>query len=159
MEDFKERAMAAEVLWLSGNLEGAEKSYLDLIASLDESDRGLAGGLHINLGLIAEKANRLREAVAYYEQAISILDGMDGESGLQCAHSHYNIARLLRGVRDDRYEAYARKAIERYQASPLASDTDIKDAEKLLKSPKIPRASLLVGVLIVIAVAVWLLFF
>ena len=41
MENFKERAIAAEKLWLSGKLEEASKSYLGIIDSLDGSDREL----------------------------------------------------------------------------------------------------------------------
>jgi tetratricopeptide (TPR) repeat protein len=115
--------------------------------------------LHINLGLIAEKAGRLPDAARYYERAISILDGMGGESDLQCAHAHYNIARILRALGNTRYKEFARKAIARYQASPLASPSDIKDAEKILKSGKTLRVLLLVALLVVIAVAAWFVFF
>ncbi len=162
MENFKERAIAAERLWLSGKLEEATKSYLKIIRSLDESDRGLEGGFLINIGLIAEEASQWQAAVKSYQAAISVLDGMDSrddESGHQCANAHYNIARILRAGGNDKYKVYAQRAIERYQANPLASATDIRDAKNLLKSGKTLKTLLLVIVILVIVVVAWRLFF
>ncbi|MGD2153473.1 MAG: tetratricopeptide repeat protein [Gemmatimonadales bacterium] len=135
MENFKERAIEAELLRRSGDLGQAEESYRALIAWLEDADRDdLAGMLYITLGQIAEEAGRFSDAVAYYERAISTLEGldvMDDEDGLQCAHAHYNIARILSSMGDDRFGSHVQQAIERYRSNPLASETDIRDAEQL----------------------------
>jgi tetratricopeptide (TPR) repeat protein len=135
LENFKERAIEAELLRRSGELGKAEESYLAMIAWLEDADRDdLAGMVYVTLGQLAEEAGRLSDAVGYYDQAISTLEGldvMDDEDGLQCAHAHYNMARLLLSMGDDRFGSHVQKAIERYRSNPLASDTDIRDAEQL----------------------------
>jgi tetratricopeptide (TPR) repeat protein len=158
MDQFKEHVVAVELLELAGRFAEAERAYLDMISSLDESDKDRIGGLHINLGQLAERQDRFDDAVEYYKRAITLLEGSKGESGLQCAHSHYNTARLYRVLGDARYETHARRALELYMDSPLASQSDVKDAQRLLRAVPVPGRLLLVSLLLVAAVAVLLIY-
>lgn len=153
MQDFKKKVISAELMEQAGRYAEAERAYLDIISALNRSDLERLGGLHINLGQLMERQERWRDAVRYYIKAIELLDGLSGESGLQYAHAHYNVARILRVLGDARYEEFAHKALVLYRESPLASSSDENDVRRLLKPawriwfPYFIASILLIGVI------------
>jgi tetratricopeptide (TPR) repeat protein len=114
----------------AGAFEMAEKIYLEAIRLLAQDDGQRRGVVYINLGLCAEKHD-LANAVTYYVKAIEDLVKHKGDALLQCAHAHYNIARVYLSQSDTRALDFIEQAVERYERCPFASAADVADARIL----------------------------
>ena len=109
----------------------AEELYLRAMSKLEPADGEHLGTISINLGTNASDDGRPGDATEYYIDAIGHLEGRKGEAILQCAHAHYNLARLLLDLRMPAAIIHADAAWERYERFPFTSAVDLADAQVL----------------------------
>jgi tetratricopeptide (TPR) repeat protein len=123
---------AAELLEQVGQFDLAEKFILEVLEELDtDKDRATVGALHINLGAVARQAGRTKDSIRYFTRAIELLEGLKGDSIVQCAHAHFNLATTLYHLCDQRDEdavEHSERALELYKQFTFVEETDVVDA-------------------------------
>lgn len=131
-KDFNIKMKTAVSLESMGRIREAEDVILEVIAKCDSSKKELIGSLHLDLGDIAEKDNRIEDSINYYKKATQLLKGAKGESMLQLAHAHFNLARIY--LFDQINESClheSTRALELYEKYPFTSPKDVTDARLL----------------------------
>ena len=113
-----------------GDYERAEAGYLEAV-ELAGDDKLVIGQLHINLGRNADAAGYDDDAVSFYLEAIESLEGLRGDGLIQCAYAHWNLARTLLRIEDERAVHHAARAKEMFDRHPFASPVDVADADVL----------------------------
>lgn len=114
----------------SGNHRLAEKAYFQAI-NMTKGNKGLIGTLYVNLGTNAMADERFSNAINFFRKACKLLKNEKGDSFLQRAHAHYNLALLLYRRDDKKASKVANEAMQLYKQYPFSSTTDIADAATL----------------------------
>jgi len=116
----------------SGRYNEAEACYLEAVKKIDKEDKELMGTLYIDLGKNAEDDNRLDDALKYYSEAISHLEGCKGEPILENAHTHFNMARIYLEKMDNKNALdHAERALEHDMRYPFTAPADLADARAM----------------------------
>lgn len=124
-----QKLIAAELAEAARQFELAERLVLEVISELDpKEDQAMIGALHLNLGSITDRGAQPQNAIRYYLQAITILNGLKGDSILQSAHAHFNLAKIFLDIQDSRALEYSIQALELYHKYPFSDEKDIVDA-------------------------------
>jgi tetratricopeptide (TPR) repeat protein len=127
--NLRNKLFTAEMMELAGQYKHAEKIVLEVISCIEEDKQEIIGALHINLGQIAERDNRLDEAIHYYKKAIDHLSVRKGEAILQNAHGHFNVARIHLYRNNPEAVYFSRKALELFSKYPFSSAADWANAK------------------------------
>ena len=121
----------ANILEAAGLFNEAEACCLEAIDMINKNDKATLGAIYINLGSIAGRADRTKDAIEYYRKAIEYLKNEKGEAILQNAHCHFNIAKIYFEQEDEAAIQYSTKALELYTLYPFTQTVDLIEARIL----------------------------
>jgi tetratricopeptide (TPR) repeat protein len=111
--------------------DDAETAYNKAISEANSSDRFLIGSLYINLGHVARKGGHIVRAIAYYQKAADILEGLKGESLLQRGYVLWQKTLLLLQQNHRDALTSAAESLKMHRTYPYTSKNNLADAVAL----------------------------
>lgn len=130
-EKVQAKIAMAQHLEDQGNVKDAEKTYLEAIKLLSDSDKNVKGMIYIDLGNMFSSVKKFDKVIEYYKKAVEQYVDAKGDGMIQLAHANFNLAKAYLFINDKNAANCSQKALELYKKYPFTPTNDKEDAEML----------------------------